>query len=54
MGLQKALVALFGGAVIIANELGGASIGMDAATGTWINSLAAVLTPVLVYTLKNK
>lgn len=55
MGVQKAIVAVVGGGVVLLNELFGVNVGIDPATvGPWINGVAGVLTPLLVWFTANK
>lgn len=49
--VNKALVAIIGGVVILANSLFNTDWVVDE---TLINSIAAVVTPVLVYLVPNK
>lgn len=48
--INKALVAIIGGAVILANSLLNTDWVVDE---TMINSIAAVVTPILVYLVPN-
>jgi predicted membrane-bound mannosyltransferase len=49
--INKALVAIIGGAIILANSLFNTDWVVDEAM---INSIAAVVTPILVYLVPNK
>lgn len=49
--INKALIAIVGGVVILANSLFNTDWAVDEAM---INSIAAVLTPILVYLVPNK
>lgn len=48
--INKALVAIIGGAVILVNSLFNTDWALDE---TMINSIAAVVTPILVYLVPN-
>ena len=55
MGVQKAIVAVIGGAIVILNSIWGIDAGIDPATlGPIVNSVAAVLAALGVWAIPNK